>query len=443
LSDTFDVIVIGAGVAGLNAARELSAAGRRVLVLEARSRIGGRILTVHVGPETVNGSSVAVEVGAEFVHGLPADSWSLIREAGLETLERSGESYLFEAGRLSPSSQQGGGADRVLEDMADWLRQQPPDTDLAFAEYVGLAGLTPVAAEQARRYVEGFNAADQSRIGVAALVRQQAAEDLIEADRIFHIVGGYDQLPQFLAAQVERHGGLILLDRPVRRIDWRRGAASAEAHEFGRSRRYQARRIIVTLPLGVLQTRAVAFAPPIDTIQRPVDDMAMGDALRLTLLFHRRFWIDQAPDLGFLQSPGRAFPTWWTQQPSAAAALTGWVGGARASKHTAALRAAGCDALVSAALADLALMFGLMERELRSLLQAAHWHDWQGDEYARGAYSYAPVGSVNASRKLTVPLDDTLFFAGEHTDVQGHWGTVHGALASGSRAAGQVLSAAP
>ena len=443
MSDTFDVIVIGAGVAGLNAARELSASGWRVLVLEARSRVGGRILTVHMGPQIVDGSSVAVELGAEFVHGLPADSWSLIREAGLETLERSGESYLFEAGKLSRSSLQGGGAYRVLEEMANWLRHQPPDTDLAFAEYLGLAGLAPAAAEQARRYVEGFNAADQGRIGVAALVRQQAAEDLIEADRIFHINRGYDQLPQFLAAQVERHGGLILLDRPVRRIDWRHGAASAEVHESGRSRRYQARRIIVTLPLGVLQARAVAFAPPIDAIQGPADDMAMGEALRLTLLFHRRFWIDQAPDLGFLQSPGRAFPTWWTQQPSTAAALTGWVGGARASKRTAALRAAGCDALVSAALADLALMFGPPERELRSLLHAAHWHDWQGDEYARGAYSYAPAGSVNASRKLTVPLDDTLFFAGEHTDVQGHWGTVHGALASGLRAAGQVLSAAP
>lgn len=76
---------------------------------------------------------------------------------------------------------------------------------------------------------------------------------------------------------------------------------------------------------------------------------------------------------------------------------------------------------------------------MRSLLQAARWHDWRSDEYAQGAYSYAPAGSVDASRTLTVPLDDTLFFAGEHTDVGGHWGTVHGALASGLRAAKQVL----
>ena len=441
MSDTFDVIVIGAGVAGLNAARVLSAAGRRVLVLEARSRVGGRILTVHEAPNVVDGCSAALELGAEFVHGLPAESWSLIREAGLKTLERGGEPYLFEAGTLSPSPLQSGGAYRVLEDMADWLRQQPPGTDLAFADYVGLAGIAPAAAEQARRYVEGFNAADQGRIGVAALVRQQKAEDAIEADRIFHIEGGYDQLPQFLAAQVERHGGLILLERPVRRIDWRRGAVGAEANEFGTSRLYRGRRILVTLPLGVLQARAVAFAPPIDAIQRPADDMAMGDALRLTLLFYRRFWTQQAPDLGFLQSPGRAFPTWWTQQPNATAALTGWVGGTRASARTEALRRSGSDALVSAALADLAMVFAVPEHDLRKQLRAAHWHDWQRDEYSRGAYSYAPVGSVDASRQLTLPLDDAVFFAGEHTDVQGHWGTVHGALASGLRAAEQILSA--
>ena len=443
MSDTFDAIVIGAGVAGLNAARKLSAAGRRVLVLEARSRVGGRILTAHEAADIVNGSSIALELGAEFVHGLPADCWSLIREAGLRTLERGGEPYWFEAGELSPFLLQSGGAYRVMEDMASWLLHQPPGTDLAFAEYLAIAGLAPAAAGQARRYVEGFNAADQDRIGVAALVRQQKAEDAIEGDRIFHIEGGYDQLPQFLAAQVERHGGLILLNRPVRRVEWRRGAVNAEVNELGTSRQYRARRIIVTLPLGVLQARAVTFAPPIDTIQRPADDMAMGHALRLTLLFHRRFWTDRAPDLGFLQSPGRVFPTWWTQQPNAAASLTGWVGGARASGRTEALRASGSDALLSAALKDLAVIFALPEYELRTLLQGAYWHDWQGDEYARGAYSYAPVGSLDASRTLTVPLDDTVFFAGEHTDVQGHWGTVHGALASGLRAAQQALSAGP
>ena len=440
LSDIFDVIVIGAGVAGLNAARELSAAGRRVLVLEARSRVGGRILTAHEPAEIVNGPSVCPRIGggirAWSACGLlVVDSRGRIRSRGAQ------RRALFVRGRNSYRAP----PCKVAAPIACWrtwrtgFRTKPPNTDLSFAEYLRLAGIKTADADQARRYVEGFNAADQSRIGVAALVRQQKAEDAIEGDRIFHIEGGYDQLPRFLAARVEEQGGLVLLDRPVRRIDWRRGAVSAETLESGTSRPYQARRMVVTLPLGVLHSRAVAFMPPIDAIQKSADEMAMGDALRLTLLFRRRFWLDRAPDLGFLLSPGGTFPTWWTPHPNTAATLTGWVGGARAMRNIEALRAAGSDALVSAALAELSVIFALPEGELRSLLQAARWHDWRCDEYACGAYSYAPAGSVDASRKLAVPLEDTLFFAGEHTDVHGHWGTVHGALASGLRAAQQVL----
>lgn len=429
---SFDVIVVGAGVAGLNAARELGAAGLSVLVLEARSRVGGRILTVH--------ESAALELGAEFVHGLPMSSWSLIREAGLSTVERTGVPYLYEGGTLTPASPQAGGAYQTLEDMAIWFRQQPANTDLSFSRYLDAANIEPAAAEPARRYVEGFNAADQDRIGVAALVRQQEAEDSIEGDRVFHIVGGYDQLPRFLAAQVQRHGGVILLDHAVHRIAWAQGMAAAETLEFGAVQRYRARFIIITLPLGVLQARDVVFHPPIEALQADADQMAMGDALRLTLLFRQPFWTDRAPELGFLMAPGKSFPTWWTAQPESVASLTGWVGGARAFKNIGSMRTAGSENLTNAGLNEIRSMFAMPQREMQNLLLAAHWHDWRADRYSLGAYSYAPVGSVDASRRLAAPRQGTLFFAGEHTDIQGHWGTVHGALASGSRAAKQILA---
>jgi monoamine oxidase len=66
-------------------------------------------------------------------------------------------------------------------------------------------------------------------------------------------------------------------------------------------------------------------------------------------------------------------------------------------------------------------------------------HDWQADPFARGAYSYVPAGAADASLHLSYPVDGTLFFAGEHTDTSGHWGTVHAALRSGLRAAEQLL----
>jgi hypothetical protein len=78
--------------------------------------------------------------------------------------------------------------------------------------------------------------------------------------------------------------------------------------------------------------------------------------------------------------------------------------------------------------------------ELEQLLVAWYTHDWEHDEYARGAYSYVPAGALDAPDLMTAPVDGTLFFAGEHTDLEGHWGTVHAALASGARVAAGLLA---
>ena len=88
---------------------------------------------------------------------------------------------------------------------------------------------------------------------------------------------------------------------------------------------------------------------------------------------------------------------------------------------------------------SLAKMFRMTENELRAFLIGWHTHDWQSDPLSLGAYSYAPKGALNASDAMAEPVDGTLFFAGEHTDTTGHWGTVHGALRSGLRAAEQIL----
>src|ERR1700733_7065810 len=95
--NTHDVVVVGAGMAGLTTARSLAEAGLKVLVVEANDRIGGRILTRHVGDD-------AIELGAEFIHGRPPELWALIKEAGLETYRREGTQICFEDGTLSDCS---------------------------------------------------------------------------------------------------------------------------------------------------------------------------------------------------------------------------------------------------------------------------------------------------------------------------------------------------
>jgi phytoene dehydrogenase-like protein len=192
----YDILILGAGVAGLAAGRRLAESGRQVAIVEARDRIGGRIATEHVSMAGAL-NSVPVELGAEFVHGLPRAIWKLIDEAHLATYELYGDHLCYERARLQACSESNGDPS-VLEEMMRWLAAQPPGTDATFANYLDIAGIDRRRGEQAAVYVEGFNAADANVIGVAALAQQQRAENAIQADRLFHIRAGYDALPNFL-----------------------------------------------------------------------------------------------------------------------------------------------------------------------------------------------------------------------------------------------------
>jgi monoamine oxidase len=411
-----DAIVVGAGIAGLAAARRLAEAGLSVMLLEARERVGGRILTVRA-PE----AELPIELGAEFVHGRPPELLELIREAGLSLFERDGEFRCYDGGRLVDCEPEWFG---VLDNL-------PSDPDMTFAEYLAQARPPEKVAAQARNYVEGFNAADANRIGTAALRRQQQAEEEIEGDRAFRVLEGYDRLPEFVLERFLAAGGRLHLRAAVTGIDWKPGEVRVTTGN-GELPELRARRVVIALPLGVLQTGSVAIRPDIEAFAA-IGKMAMGSATRTTLLFRERFWEQVAPKLSFLLTQERPLPVWWTSLPNASPALTGWVGGPRA------LAAPSGNALRDEALALLSRIFGA--GDLRSLLVSAHTHDWQSDPFSRGAYSYAPKGALQASGELARPIDDTLYFAGEHTDTTGNWGTVHAALGSGLRAARQILDA--
>jgi len=427
MTNEFDVLVVGAGAAGLQAARILADAGRRVAVLEARDRIGGRILTRRVdGP---NGEIVPVELGAEFIHGLPDDTWRLARAAGLETYELHGAMTSFANGRLQ-GVDEAPAALEVLEDMADWLSAQPSGTDLTFADYLGLAGIDGRRRRDAIRYVEGFNAADHRLIGVAALARQQAAEQQIEADRLFHFSAGYDALPVFLANRFAAAGGTLLLDRTVSQIDWSAGKVVAHGRDSNGSRcEWSACSAVITLPLGVLQSGSVRFTPSPLHIPAEARRMAMGHVIRVTLLFRARFWQE---DMSFLFADAGLPSTWWTPHPAAIPMLTGWIGGPSS---------VGVErgSLIERCITQLGAIFSRPALEITERLASWHFHDWSADEHACGAYSYAPAGAATASANLAEPLSRTLWFAGEHVCASGHWGTVHGALQSGASAAAGLL----
>jgi len=413
-----DVAIMGAGMAGLAAGRNLAASGLSVILLEARNRIGGRILTMRD-----SSANLPIELGAEFVHGRPTELLDLIAEAGLSLFEREGEFICYENGALDDCSLFNE-AFAVLDDLC-------AEPDMTFTEFLAEKRLPEHLAARVTGYVEGFNAADAARIGIAALRKQQQAEEAIEGDRSsFRIVEGYDRVAEFLRDRFLSSGGQIHLNTSATAIRWTPGKVSISTASPALPE-IRATRAIIAVPLGVLQSDAISIYPAPPASLAAIHRLAMGTAARITLVFREQFWEGVAPDLSFLFAREQTLPTWWTAAPNPSAALTGWMAGPRA------LRAPTGNVLKHQALATLAAIFD--RNDLPALLNAFHTHDWRSDPFSLGAYSYAPAHALHASADLAIPIENTLSFAGEHTDTTGHWGTVHAALRSGMRAAAQIL----
>ena len=469
-SGSRSVLVIGAGVAGLTAARILAEAGCKVTVIEASEQVGGRIRTVHAG-------GCAIELGAEFVHGRPPELLEAIRELGLNRTHRSGTTVHFSNGTLSVGdgddnpdgvedesngsngSNESNAANEsdenndtsdpsaVLEQMRRWSEAHPKQ-DLSFADWLDKGDWPPEARASALGYVEGFNAADAREASVRALALQQAAEDSIGGNAVSHIDGGYTLLPKGVAERARRAGATFRMRAQVRGIQW--SAGSVKAVLVG-GEHVTAEAAVIALPLGVLQSGHVAFQPEPGTVLQQAARMRMGEVCRLTLRFSERWWAaldhTEAEALGrmsFLIGADRErepaapyFGVFWTAHPLLDPVITAWSGGPSAQMF------APLDdhAIAHLACAQLAEMFGLAEEAVLDRLASHHRHDWSLDPLFLGSYSWVPVGAADASARMSEPVENTLFFAGEHTDTTGHWGTVHGAMRSGLRAARQVLAA--
>ena len=216
-----------------------------------------------------------------------------------------------------------------------------------------------------------------------------------------------------------------------------------EGTVLGKPFRESAARVIITLPLGVLQLApeapgAVRFAPALEQKTRALSSLLSGPVARLALRFRTAFWEEvdgeRYREAGFLQLADAAFPSFWTLLPARAPLLIAWAGGPRA------LRMASMDTSGKIRQAVLSLQGLFGDRvDIETQLEAAWLHDWQRDPYARGAYSSVKVGGCDARKALSMPIENTLYFAGEATDCEGEAATVAGALQSGLRAAREVL----
>jgi len=442
MPSTTDVLVIGAGAAGLSAAAQLGNAGMSVLLLEARHRLGGRLFTT-LDPEL----GAPIELGAEFIHGLPPEIWKPLQENRILITEVTGESWCSENGQLRRCDFFG-----EVENILDRMDDRAPDE--SFADFLEGLHIDPEtdkkrshAAQRALAYVVGFNAANPDRVGVHWLTHGLRAEEQIEGHRAFRSAHGYADLLSLLERQAQNSGVQVRMDTVVESVRWRRGQATIHCRSGGQ---FSSRSVLVTLPLGVLKAPlsehgAVRFTPelPVEKTEA-LARLEMGHVLRITLRFRSRFWetIHDSQDprknlanMSFLLSQDSWFPTWWTTIPRKLPLITGWAPFQCADK----LRELPRSAIIEKSLASLGSLIGVDRGFLSHELVDAYFHDWQSDPFSRGAYSYGAVGSDGANGALAQSLEDTLFFAGEATDATGHNGTVHAALASADRVTKEIL----
>jgi monoamine oxidase len=436
-----DVVIIGAGAAGLSAARELQARGLEVILLEARERIGGRVFT-HRDRDTV----VPIELGAEFIHGSAPELDEILRDAAIASCDISGRRWQTAGSQLRPADDFWDRIDRVMERLDE---QRSPDR--SFEDFLKTKpGGRRLAHERtlALQYVAGFHAADPARISERALADGGAPEGDVRERRIGRVIDGYDRVIEWLAASL---GDRIRLSAIATRVRWAPGNVEVEVrHPDGRSRpAVTARAAIVTVPVGVLnappgEAGAIAFDPDIRAKRQPLEHVAMGSVVRIVLRLSEAFWASEwyakqsgkpgLDTLSFLQTQDEDFPTWWTAYPLRVPMLVGWRGG-RGAKTMAQLAPEEIEAL---AISSLARQFKIAPKKMRDMVEAAWMHDWEHDPFSRGAYSYQMVGGADAPAALARPLRSTLFFAGEATDPEGRTGTVHGAIATGKRAADEA-----
>jgi monoamine oxidase len=415
-----DALVIGGGIAGLSAARHLAEAGLRVTLLEARDRLGGRIYT-HSTAE------FPVELGAEFVHGRPQEILSLAAEGATPIVPVQGKFRRKINGEWAK-------ADNLMEKVDQLLAKLPAEEpDESFQYYLDRSGEDDDVKQQALRYVEGFHAADPSLISARSLRRDSEAEEAIKGDHQYRIASGYESLVRTVAERIDRKRCDIVMNTPVNEIVWRQGQVIARAGLT----EYLASRAVVTLPLGVLKAGSVAFSPALPEKQNAMSFLEMGPVIRVSLCFQEKFWKrdPKMADLSFLFTDDPQFPTWWTTNPLPYPILTGWAAGPNAKAHS----GRGKDEIVRSAVQSLARIMNVAEIDLQRQMTGSFTHDWQADPFSYGAYSYTAVGGMDAAQALAEPVANALYFAGEATNGDGYTGTVHGAIATGLRAAKELL----
>ncbi len=417
----YDVIIVGAGAAGLAAGRRLHDAGQSILILEARNRIGGRIWTDHTFAD------FPIEQGAELIHGESAVTHDLLQAAGLHTLPAPRKEFLQWG--TPPPVQRIADLPADLRTTIDALRaaynalpqQLDPAVDLSLAAYLRGQGFDAAAIAIADVLFAQTCCASIETLSCADLVREMGV-DHAGLDE-FRIREGYDALLEYYSA-----GLPIQLNSPVQSIRWDNHHVTISTTQG----QVTARKCLITLPVSLLQTGIITFDPPLSSAkQAAIAAFRMEPATKLIYRFSAPLWDES---LVYLAHNG-VTARWWTPgygRPDAAILCC----------YVTAERAAQLDAMsevdaLQRGLEEISHLLG--QPDLSAACLEARRISWAAEPYTRGGYAHLPPGAADARLLLAQPEGDLLFFAGEATAHDTNPQTVHGAIESGWRAAAEIL----
>lgn len=416
-----EVLIIGAGISGLTLGRELLRKGHAVTIIEGRDRVGGRIHTLE------NKFSCMADAGAEFIHGQQPITLRLLEEAGLEKTLIRGKFYTISKDELEKGDMLDDHWKKLLTEMnklevdvtlADFLR-----THFSGNEFDELR-------ERATQYAEGFDIADINRVSTFALREEWSHND--DAHQ-YHLENGYGSLIGFLQNEIIHSGGQILLSEPVETIHWKEKSVEIRT-KTGKS--FVGQKVVISVPLGVLQKKVIRFIPSLQEHEAAIDTMGFGGVIKFQVEFKEALWESgnrKLKDLAFVFSDAE-IPTWWSQLPDKTPFLTGWFSGPRAFEPGLTK-----EVLYRKALQSLQYIFRCSQNEIESSVVNWHLADWVNDEFSFGAYSYPTIGSPEARKLLSAPVNDTLYFMGEALYEGTAMGTVEAALTSAMSVSQKII----
>jgi monoamine oxidase len=430
-----DVLIVGAGAAGLMAAYTLIRAGKKVTVLEACNRTGGRIRTLD---NTLFFDHA--ELGAEFVHGDLPVTLALLKEAGIAYYPAGGEMWQYSNGTFIKDAAMMEGWPLLMKKL------NALKNDITLDDFLEQTFTEPHFDElkaSVRNYAAGYDTGDPSRMSALALQREWQNEDEGAQHRI---EGGYCTLIQYLGTTVKQAGGQVYLNAPVTQVDWQQGHVKATTAD---GETYEASKIIFAIPLGVWQAPQtakgkIAFEPPIPPQMQALQQMGFGAIIKVLLQFDEVFWEDEITEelaghsmknMGFLFSE-EAIPTWWTQAPQHSPLLTGWLGGPAAKRWA----DKPAEEILQHSLQSLANIFNRSADWFKGHLVASHIANWTADPYIYGSYAYDTVDTANSLALLDQSVEQTLYFAGEFMYQGPSMGTVEAALTSGRGVAEKLIT---